>query len=86
MEEKKIEEENEGKIAGNVEETLEKVEEEADEREMLVLRRVLSGQKGANHMWQFKSCPHFAWGMWCPNVACNLPETTWLDLIGAFGG
>ena len=47
MEEEEIEEETEGEIEGNLEETLEEVEEEGDEGEILVLRRVPSGQKGA---------------------------------------
>jgi len=46
MEEQEIEEENKEDLEGNLEETLEEVEEEADKGEMLVLRRVLSGQKG----------------------------------------
>jgi len=40
-------EEIEGEIDENLDENLEEVEEEADEGEMLVLRRVLNGQKGA---------------------------------------
>ena len=43
VEEQEIEEENEEDVEGHLEETL----EEVDEGEMLVLRRVLSGQKGA---------------------------------------
>jgi len=47
IEEQEIKEENKEDIEFNLEETLEEVEEEVDKGEMLVLRRVLSGQKGA---------------------------------------
>ena len=47
MDEQEIEEEIEGEIEGNLEENPEEVEEKADEGEILVLRRVLNGQKGA---------------------------------------
>jgi len=47
VEEGKIDEENEGEIEGNLEETLEEVKAEADDCEMLILRRVPRGQKGA---------------------------------------
>jgi len=30
--------------------------------------------------------PMFAWDMWCPNKACNLPVSAQLDLVGAFTG
>ena len=47
MKEHKVEEENEEDVEGDLEETLEEVKEEADKAEMLVLRGVLSGHKGA---------------------------------------
>ena len=47
MDEQEKAEEIEGEIDENLDENLEEVEEEADEGEMLVLRRVLNGQKGA---------------------------------------
>ena len=40
------EQENKEDVEGNLEETLEEVKKEAGKDEMLVLRRVLSGQKG----------------------------------------
>jgi len=59
VEEQEIKEENEEDLEGNLEETREDVKEEADEGQMLVLTRVLSGQKDAKdeqrenifHIW-----------------------------------
>jgi len=45
--EQEKEEEIEGENQENLEKNLEEVKEEADEGELLVLRRVLNGQKGA---------------------------------------
>ena len=47
MDEQEKEEEIQGESEANLEENLEELEEEADEGEMLVLRRVLNGHKGA---------------------------------------
>jgi len=47
VEEAKLEEENEENIRDDLEETQEEAVEKADEGEMLVLRSVLSGRKGA---------------------------------------
>jgi len=46
MDEQEIKEKIKEESEGNLEENLEEVEEEVDEGEMLVLRRVLNGQKG----------------------------------------
>ena len=78
-EEEEIEEQNEGEIEGDHEETLEEVEEETNEGEMLVLRRVLNGQKGAKdeqrdnvfHTWctiQDNVCSLIIDGRSCANV------------------
>ena len=47
MEEYEVEEEKKEDVWGDLEETQEEVEEELDKGEMLVLKRVMSGQKGA---------------------------------------
>jgi len=36
-------------------------------------------------MKQSKSCPRFAWDMWRPNRARNLPISARFHLISAFG-
>jgi len=47
VKEHEIEDENEEDVVDDLEETQEEIEEEVDKGEILVLRRVLSGQKGA---------------------------------------
>ena len=48
MKEHEVEKEKEAYVEGDQKETQEEVEDEADGGEMMVLRRVLSVQKGAN--------------------------------------
>jgi len=94
MDEQEKEEEIEGENEENLKENLEEVEEEANEGEILVLRRVLNGQKGAKDEQrenifhkrctvQDKVCSLIIDGKSCANVvSLSMIEKLGLQAIG----